>query len=166
MRSTYSRPAMALLALALLLAACGGSDDDDAKDVATAAPQPSTAAVASTAAPTSAAAAATATPTGPQVVEVTEGEEGSAFYLRPGEVTVRPGAVTIKMTNMGPMRPHNVVVRTKAGDADLAKSANAEAGQSITLEFSVTEPGSYELYCSLPGHKDRGAKGTLIVQPS
>jgi len=163
MRPSLHRPAAALLALALLVAACGDSDDDKTKDAATAAPQ-STAAAAATAAPTTA--AAVATPAGPQVVEVTAGEEGGGFYMRPGELTVRLGAVTIKLANAGPMRAHNVVVRTKAGDADLAKSPNAEAGQSTTLEFSVSEPGTYELYCSLPGHKDRGARGTLVVQSS
>ena len=167
MHPTIARLLAVLLAPTLFLTACCDSDDGDSKCAATTTPAQTAAAVPATPAATSAAAVATPTaPAGPQVIEITAGEEGSGFYMRPGEVRVRPGAVTIKLVNAGPMRPHNVVVRTKAGDADLAESARANAGESTTLEFTVSETGTYELYCSLPGHKDRGARGTLIVQSS
>ena len=161
---TTTRVAAVLLAATLVIAACGGSDDATRKDAATSAPAQPAAAVPTTPAATSA--TAVATPSGPQRIEITVGEEGGSFYMRPSEATVRPGAVTVALTNAGPMRPHNVVVRTRAGDSDLAKSATVEPGGATSLDFSVTEAGTYEIYCSLPGHKDRGARGTLTVQPS
>ena len=38
-------------------------------------------------------------------------------------------------------------------------------GGSGTLEFTPTEPGEYEYYCTVPGHKEAGMLGTLVVAP-
>jgi uncharacterized cupredoxin-like copper-binding protein len=67
------------------------------------------------------------------------------------------------MTNDGPERPHTFVVKNKSGDGDLFKSDRVPVGEPVTLEFSVMEEGTYEVYCSLPGHADRGQRGTLTV---
>jgi uncharacterized cupredoxin-like copper-binding protein len=40
----------------------------------------------------------------------------------------------------------------------------ASAGQTATLEFTPTRPGTYEFYCTVEGHKDAGMVGTLIVK--
>lgn len=47
-------------------------------------------------------------------------------------------------------------------DADLHVSA--AAGKSSTLEFTALEPGEYEFFCSVPGHKEAGMTGILIVK--
>lgn len=36
-------------------------------------------------------------------------------------------------------------------------------GQTTTLEFTATKPGTYEFVCTVPGHKEAGMKGTLVV---
>ena len=36
-------------------------------------------------------------------------------------------------------------------------------GGSGTLEFTPTEPGEYEFYCTVPGHREAGMRGTLVV---
>ena len=41
----------------------------------------------------------------------------------------------------------------------------AEAGQKATLEFKPTQAGTYELFCSVAGHKEAGMVGKLIVEP-
>ncbi len=79
---------------------------------------------------------------------------------------MRPGAVVVTMTNEGPERPHTFVVKNKSGDGDLAKTERVAQGQMATLEFNVTEEGTYEVYCNLPGHADRGQRGTLTVSRS
>jgi nitrite reductase (NO-forming) len=38
-----------------------------------------------------------------------------------------------------------------------------QAEQTATVEFVVTEPGEYEYYCSIPGHREIGMKGLLRV---
>ena len=167
MNTTITRGSAAVLVLALLIAGCGGSDDQETRDTAApSAPAQTAAEVTTIAAATATSAAAVATPSGPQVIEITAGEEGGSFYVTPKDVTVRPGAVTIKLTNAGPERRHNIAVRTKSGHGDLAKTATVAAGESATVEFTLTEEGTYETYCSVPGHADRGAKGTLTVQRS
>lgn len=37
------------------------------------------------------------------------------------------------------------------------------AGEAVTAAFTPTEPGTYEFYCSVPGHREAGMVGTLIV---
>lgn len=39
----------------------------------------------------------------------------------------------------------------------------AEAEQIGKVTFTPTEPGEYEFYCTVPGHKASGMVGTLIV---
>ena len=38
-------------------------------------------------------------------------------------------------------------------------------GQTTTLEFTPTTPGTYEYVCTIPGHKEAGMKGTITVSP-
>jgi uncharacterized cupredoxin-like copper-binding protein len=37
-------------------------------------------------------------------------------------------------------------------------------GQAGTLEFTPTKPGTYEFICTVPGHKEAGMVGALIVK--
>ena len=37
-------------------------------------------------------------------------------------------------------------------------------GQTVALEFTPTKPGTYEFFCTVPGHKEAGMKGTLVVK--
>jgi uncharacterized cupredoxin-like copper-binding protein len=41
---------------------------------------------------------------------------------------------------------------------------SAIPGTKNTAEFTPTTPGTYEVYCSLTGHKDQGMVGKLIVK--
>jgi uncharacterized cupredoxin-like copper-binding protein len=41
--------------------------------------------------------------------------------------------------------------------------AMAEPGSTASLQFEPTEAGVYEFYCSVPGHREAGMKGRLIV---
>ena len=39
----------------------------------------------------------------------------------------------------------------------------AAAGQSTTLQFTPSKPGTYEFFCTVDGHKEAGMVGTLVV---
>jgi len=39
----------------------------------------------------------------------------------------------------------------------------AGAGDTATLKFTALEPGTYEIFCSVKGHKEAGMIGQLIV---
>jgi uncharacterized cupredoxin-like copper-binding protein len=41
---------------------------------------------------------------------------------------------------------------------------SAEAGKTGEVEFTPTKAGTYTFYCTVPGHKDAGMVGSLIVK--
>ena len=40
----------------------------------------------------------------------------------------------------------------------------AAMGTTSTLKFIASKPGSYTFYCTVPGHKEAGMVGTLVVK--
>lgn len=50
-----------------------------------------------------------------------------------------------------------------AMDDDDLHVAHAEAGETVTATFTVDEPGTYQVYCSVPGHRQSGMEATLTV---
>jgi uncharacterized cupredoxin-like copper-binding protein len=49
-------------------------------------------------------------------------------------------------------------------DLALHVAAPGSGGQAV-LEFTPTQAGEYEYYCTVSGHKEAGMVGTLIVEP-
>ena len=82
------------------------------------------------------------------------------FTLDPKTITSSGSAVALAVTNDGPT-VHNVTIRDSAGTV-LAATKDLKAGQSETLSVQIP-PGTYVMYCSLPGHESLGIKGTLTV---
>lgn len=91
----------------------------------------------------------------PQVLSVM----GNEFAFTPSSITVKANQpVQINFSNTGNF-PHNLDI------AELGvKSKTVEAGQSDTMTFTPSTPGRYSFICSVPGHAEKGMKGTLIVQ--
>jgi uncharacterized cupredoxin-like copper-binding protein len=59
---------------------------------------------------------------------------------------------------------HDLSFPTVKADKPAASlKAIAKPGQTTTLEFTPTAPGTYEYICTIPGHKEAGMKGTLTV---
>src|SRR5690606_5064933 len=69
---------------------------------------------------------------------------------------VGPGG-RLAVSNDGSM-VHNLAVR----DHDLV-TADLNAGASEVLDLSSLAPGSYELFCTIPGHAEAGMTTTLHV---
>lgn len=49
-------------------------------------------------------------------------------------------------------------------ELDLHVAAEPGGGRTV-LEFTPTEPGEYEFFCTVAGHKEAGMVGTLVVGP-
>jgi plastocyanin len=73
-------------------------------------------------------------------------------------LTAKAGAVTVSMTNMSPIE-HNVTIAE--GSKVLGATPTFTGGtKSVTLNL---KPGKYTFYCSVPGHRQAGMEGTLVV---
>lgn len=41
---------------------------------------------------------------------------------------------------------------------------HAAPGRRSTIELTAAQPGTYEITCTVPGHREAGMQGTLVVQ--
>jgi len=128
-----------VLALALAVAACGGGDDDDAAE------EP--------------AAGETATDTGGSgsTLTLTADPDGGLSFDQT-ELTAAAGEVTIELVNESGT-PHNVEI--EGNGIEEVSETITEGTTSITVTL---DPGEYEFYCAVDGHKDAGMEGTLTVE--
>ena len=74
----------------------------------------------------------------------------------PDEVAVAAGTVEIVMHNDGTIL-HDLRI------ADQPFIVEARAGETATAQVALAA-GSYEFYCSLPGHREAGMEGVLEVR--
>jgi plastocyanin len=87
-----------------------------------------------------------------------EADSSGALRFTTESLQANAGEVTIVMENPSSV-PHNVAL--KGGGVDEKGEIVGKGEQS---EVSATvEPGSYEFYCSVPGHEAAGMKGELTV---
>jgi uncharacterized cupredoxin-like copper-binding protein len=127
-----------VMVVMLVLGACGDDDDDDDDDSGAATPA--------------------ATGGG--------GEGGgTAVAMRdtmefdPSSLTVTAGEeVSVDLTNEGAIE-HNFSV----DDADVDQTLNGGESESFTFT-APSDPGEYEIYCNVPGHREAGMVATLIVE--
>ncbi len=80
-----------------------------------------------------------------------------AITLSSGEVA--PDS-TIEVTNSGTMIHNLGVTDTDRVTPDL------QPGETAALDLSGMEPGTYELYCEIPGHADSGMTTSLVITGS
>jgi plastocyanin len=128
------------LALVVAVAACGGDDDDEGSEE-------------------------------PTAEETTEGGGGGdavtimlaadpngELAFDQTELTAAAGEVTIEFMNDSGI-PHNVEV--EGNGVEEVSDTITEGSTSLTLTL---EPGEYEFYCAVPGHREGGMEGTLTVE--
>ena len=100
--------------------------------------------------PVPTASSASSSPTG-AVVDLT----GREYSFAPSTLKVSAGRTTFRFTNQG------------ATDHDFRIDAlhiHLDARPGETAEATVTlKPGTYESYCSVPGHRQSGMHGTVTV---
>ena len=84
------------------------------------------------------------------------------FKIEPADIKVQGKTVSLAVTNQGPTI-HNVTIRDASGTVIVA-TKDLKTGESETISATLA-PGSYVLFCSLPGHESLGTKGTLEVSP-
>jgi uncharacterized cupredoxin-like copper-binding protein len=87
------------------------------------------------------------------------------FAIEPATFTVAAGeTVHLNVTNQG-AREHNLELELESAGIDqVLFGANLQPGQSDTAEVTFSQPGTWELYCPLDQHRDRGMLASVQVQ--
>jgi len=79
------------------------------------------------------------------------------FSFSPNQVRLAAGGtVNLVLANEGDVL-HDVTIPA------LGFRLEATAGATATGALTVPRPGSYEFFCSVPGHQQAGMSGTLVV---
>jgi plastocyanin len=165
-----------LAVCALAVAGCGGDDVDNSTSAGTTSVTPVPGESEATPEPTPTETATetpepTPTPTPTPTEKPTEAPKsgtklaveadptGHLAYTET-ELETKAGAVTIEFTNEASI-PHNVAIR-EGMDAPVVETEQiSEDSSSDTTELKA---GTYEFYCTVPGHEASGMKGTLTVK--
>lgn len=81
------------------------------------------------------------------------------FAFQPPNLRVRATeAVNLELVNSGRV-PHDLYV------PDLNFRVFLQPGQQVVAGLPRVAPGTYEFYCTLPGHRSAGMEGTLTALP-
>ena len=80
----------------------------------------------------------------------------SEFAIQ-GELAAPAGNVTLNVVNGGAI-DHNLVIRELG-----ARTANLSSRGVETLDLGELEPGTYEVFCDIPGHADSGMEAELVI---
>lgn len=83
--------------------------------------------------------------------------EAKEFQFSPTPITVTGEMFTIELYNGGVV-DHDMVIE----GAEDQGASHLAAGESGSVTYML-EPGTYTVYCSVPGHREAGMEGTLIV---
>jgi uncharacterized cupredoxin-like copper-binding protein len=89
-------------------------------------------------------------------VAVTESE----FKIDPANPTVsKTGEVTFTVANTG-RYPHALEVE---GNGAEARTPTIEPGKTATLKVDLKKDGTYDWYCPVDGHRQKGMEGKVTV---
>ncbi len=84
---------------------------------------------------------------------------GTEFAFNPSTINAKVNEpITVTFKNDGTY-PHNFTISELN-----VKTKTIQPGEEDTITFTPTKTGSFIYLCTVPGHADRGMKGTLIVQ--
>ncbi|MBS1880011.1 MAG: cupredoxin domain-containing protein [Actinobacteria bacterium] len=92
-------------------------------------------------------------------IKIEANPEGQLKYEEE-EVTAPAGKDTIEFTNESSL-PHDVKVESAAGE--VLGGTETVSGGTETAVVNL-KPGTYTFYCSVPGHRQAGMEGKLVVK--
>lgn len=150
---------LAAIVAALGLVACGGDDDGDTTAAETTATTTEESGGATGATGDEGTAGGEAT-----TLELSADPSGALAYVET-ELSAPAGDVTIEFTNDSSIQ-HDVAVSPADGstsDDPIGKTEVITEG-SETLDLSDLEPGTYQYWCTVPGHLEAGMEGTLTIE--
>jgi plastocyanin len=90
-----------------------------------------------------------------------------SYFYKPDHVVVRVGLpVELTLISQTTLTPHNFVM--KEPDAGVVINKDVPAGETVTVRFTATKPGTYPFYCDrkllfFKSHREKGMEGILSV---
>ncbi len=84
---------------------------------------------------------------------------GTPFSFSPNTLTVNKGDM-VKITFKNANGFHNLTI-----DGYGISTPNIQAGEQSVIQFTANKSGSFQYYCSVDSHRDKGMVGTLVVNP-
>jgi plastocyanin len=145
MRRVSAIAAVAALSMLGLAACGGGSDNNDTTAAAT--PPPAT----TTGGGGGGGAASTVNISTPS---------GTDLAYDQKSVSAKAGSVTIDFQNNESI-PHDVAVESSSGDTVGQTDLVASGSANTTVDL---QPGTYQFFCTVPGHREAGMQGNLTVK--
>ena len=89
-------------------------------------------------------------------------DPNGAIKFNKKKLTVTHGKVTVVMKNPSSSGQQHGIEVEGHGKEKRGKIVNPGGTSRVT--FKKLKKGKYEFYCPVPGHKELGMKGTLIVK--
>ncbi len=144
---------LALLLASVALVACGSSSSSSSSSTASPATTNSGAAVRSKGKTASSGEVS-------QTLKVEANPNGQLSYL-PNQLSAKAGNVTIDFKNPQGLS-HDIAVEDPGGK--LIGKSELISESATTLSLSNLTPGTYHYYCTVPGHREAGMEGTLLIK--
>lgn len=103
----------------------------------------------------------------PSVLEVTAGVPVDLTLVNQDSLEHDFSILEIPVVSVGAADPMSAEHQMEMGEAAMQPVLHvaAVAGATNQLSFTATKPDRYEFYCTVPGHKEAGMVGTLVVNP-
>ena len=98
----------------------------------------------------------------PATIEVTAGQPVTLVLENADSVEHDFSVIEIPIVmnvTAEPMAGHDMSGLTNEPQLHMAVAM----GQTGSMQFTASKPGTYEFFCTVPGHKEAGMVGTLIV---
>jgi plastocyanin len=144
MRRASAAACVAVVA-ALGLVACGGGSDNNNDTTAAATPPATT---------TGGGGAG-----GGSTVNIST-PSGTELAYDQKSASAKAGSVTVDFTNNESI-PHDVAIESPSGDTVGQTDLVASGTANTTVDL---QPGTYQFFCTVPGHREAGMQGTLTVK--
>jgi plastocyanin len=89
-----------------------------------------------------------------------EADPNGELAYTTAEATAKAGKVTVDFKNPQGLT-HDVAIENEKGETVGQTEEIAESSASTTVDL---KPGTYHYYCTIPGHREAGMEGTLVVK--
>lgn len=102
----------------------------------------------------------------PSVIEVTAGVPIELTMVNQDSLEHDFSILEIPVESVSAADPMSAEHQMQMGDAapEPVLHMAAEPGATNRLSFTPTKPDRYEFYCTVPGHKEAGMVGTMVVK--